>query len=355
VSPRAPRPRYARSAVAGKFYPFHRGHRLLIETALAGSDQVTVIVGSHAAELIPGALRASWVREAFPAADVILVDCDSEGLQDDDSEAWARFTIQRLGGAPDAVFSGEPYGEVWAAWMSRFAGRPVAHVRVDRTGLEPPISGTAVRSDLRASIDHLDEHVARYFAPRRVVVLGAESTGKSTLSRDLAEALSTVPVPEYGALYTQALADPQSYTWREEDFVAIAEGQLALEDAAVELALAPVVICDTDAYVTALFCESYLGKRSAAVERLAAERRYDLYLVCDPQTPFEQDATGTRRLAQRDFLHRRELAYARGIGTTVELFGTREARFEQAVGAIGVMLGETAAPTWAWPGWHLPA
>jgi HTH-type transcriptional regulator, transcriptional repressor of NAD biosynthesis genes len=239
--------------------------------------------------------------------------------------------------------------------MSRLAGRPVAHVRVDRAGLEVPMSGTRVRSDPRAHIDHLDEHVARYFSPRRVVVLGAESTGKSTLSRDLAEALSTVPVPEYGALYTQALRDPQSYTWREADFVAIAEGQLALEDAAVRAALAPVVICDTDAYVTALFCESYLGMRSPEVERLAAERYYDLYLVCDPTTPFVQDMTGTRRLEQREFLHERELAYARRMGRTIELSGSRERRRAQAIEAIRVMLEETAAPTWAWPGWQWPS
>lgn len=190
--------------------------------------------------------------------------------------------------------------------------------------------------------------------PRLIDVLGAESTGKSTLARDLGEALATVPVPEFGALYTQALPHAQSHAWSEEDFVAIAHGQLALEDAALEAALAPVVICDTDAYVTALFCESYLGMRSAEVERLAAERRYDLYLVCDPTTPFVQDMTGTRRPEQRWFLHERELAYARRMGTTIELSGSRESRLAQALEAIRVIVEETAAPIRAWPDWQWP-
>ena len=280
------------------------------------------------------------------------VDCDAEGLADDDSEAWARFAVERLGGAPDAVYSGEDYGDVWASCMAEIAGTAVEHVRVDRSVGVVSTSGSAIRRDPRARLHELDPHVARYFEPRRVVVLGAESTGKSTLSRDLGAALATAPVPEYGALYTQALEHPQTYVWTEPDFVSIAEGQLALEDAAVAAALAPVVICDTDAYVTALFCESFTGKRSLEVERLAAERLYDLYLVCDPTTPFVQDETATRRLEQRTFLHERELAYALRMGRTVELRGSREERLAQALEAIAQMLEATSAPLWTWPGWR---
>ncbi|HEY1479739.1 MAG TPA: ATP-binding protein [Gaiellales bacterium] len=116
------------------------------------------------------------------------------------------------------------------------------------------------------------------------------------------------------------------------------EGQLAREDAACERADLPVVLLDTDAYVTALFCESYTGRRSRAVERLAAARRYDLYLVCDPATPFRQDEHGTRRPEQRAFLHERELAYARRSGPTVELSGSPAERVATAVGAISQML-----------------
>lgn len=348
----AGRKRFAHGVVAGKLYPFHRGHRALIERALAECGRVTVLLGWHEAELIPGELRARWLRESLPQVDVVSVDCDAAGLADDDSEAWARYTLARLGGAPDAVFSGEGYGAVWAGWMAGISGTAVAHVHVDRSLGIVSTSGSAIRREPRARLHELDPHVARFFEPRRVVVLGAESTGKSTLSRELGEALATSPVPEYGARYTQALPSPQTYAWSEADFVAIAEGQLALEDAALAAALAPVVICDTDAYVTALFCESYTGRRSLEVERLAAGRRYDLYLICDPTTPFVQDETATRRLEQRAFLHERELAYARRAGRTVELAGSRRERLSQALDAIGQMLEDTSAPLWTWPGWE---
>jgi NadR type nicotinamide-nucleotide adenylyltransferase len=308
----------------------------------------------RAAEQIPGALRARWLREALPALDVHVVDCDAEGLADGDSAGWAALALRVLGEAPDAVYSSEDYGTRWAAELARLAGTPVVHELVDRARVEVPISGTAIRRDPRAAERFLDPAVARHFGPRRVVVLGAESTGKTTLARDLAVALGCEWVGEYGREYTEQLADPAGHAWTDADFVAIAHEHLRREDAAARRASAPVVVLDTDAKVTELFSESYLGRRTEEVARLAEGRRYDLYLVCDPTTPFVQDATGTRRLEQRRFLHEGELAYARARGPVVELRGDREQRLAQAVAAVGAMLRDTHAPLWTWKEWQQP-
>ena len=112
-----------RGLVIGKFYPPHRGHKFLIETALAQVDHLDVLVCAHPEQTIPGELRARWLQEIHPAAFVRAIDDPGE---DDNSEFWAEYTVQILGSAPDVVFTSEEYGESYA----RFQG--CRHVMIDR-------------------------------------------------------------------------------------------------------------------------------------------------------------------------------------------------------------------------------
>lgn len=126
-------------------------------------------------------------------------------------------------------------------------------------------------------------------APPRVCVLGAESTGKTTLCRDVASRLSVPFLPEFGRHYTEAIPDARSYAWTHEDFRLIAATQNRFED---ELAgRAPIVICDTNAFTTAVFEREYLGSESPEVTDLWTERSYDLYVLTDLDTPFADDHT----------------------------------------------------------------
>src|SRR5688500_1284330 len=87
--------------------------------------------------------------------------------------------------------------------------------------------------------------------PVRVCILGAESTGKTTLCASLAAHYGVPFVPEFGRWYTEAMPDPARYAWRHEDFVAIAEAQNRFEDDAAGW-IWPVLICDTNSFVTAV-------------------------------------------------------------------------------------------------------
>jgi NadR type nicotinamide-nucleotide adenylyltransferase len=126
----------------------------------------------------------------------------------------------------------------------------------------------------------------------RVCVVGAESSGTTTLSQDLAAHYHTVWVPEYGRLYTERLREKGintfSYQWRTEEFVHIALQQQEDEDR-----LAPeanrVLVCDTDALATCIWHQRYLGTWSKEVEEIANRRRYALYLLTDCDIPFESD------------------------------------------------------------------
>ena len=121
-----------------------------------------------------------------------------------------------------------------------------------------------MRADALAALDQLPGGT-RASVVRRVCVLGAESTGKTTLARDLADALATVWVPEYGRDYTETLPDRLRYVWTTPDFEIISKRQNWNEDRAARYANR-IVIVDTDAFATSLFHELYVGYRAPELD-----------------------------------------------------------------------------------------
>jgi len=270
--------RYGHAVVIGKFYPPHRGHKLLIDTALAQSDRVSVIVVFTEGQTIPGARRADWIREIHPRAEVLLVEQGE--LDDRDSPGWAKATIGWIG-RPDAAFTSEAYGEPWSRAMG------CEHVLVDMDRGRVPISGTKVRENPLAAWDFLEPPVRAHFA-KRVVVLGAESTGTTTLARALAERFRTVWAPEYGRHYAEGKYASPDRTWRTDEFVHIAETQHTCVERLARCA-DRVVFSDTDALATAVWHERYVGASAPQVEAFAAAHHPDLYLLTGDEIPFEQD------------------------------------------------------------------
>ncbi|MGH9942744.1 MAG: AAA family ATPase [Pyrinomonadaceae bacterium] len=282
-----------RGLIVGKFYPPHRGHKYLIDSARARVDELWVIVCSKPEHVPSGELRAAWLREIHPDVRVVLIN---DKLDADDSRVWAENSIRWLGFAPEVVFTSEDYGERFAHYLGS------EHVLVDQARAAVPISGTRVRADPFGCWEFLEPPVRAFYA-KRVCLVGAESTGKSTLARALARRFHTVWAPEYGREYSELkLAADGAYHWTAEDFAHIAQTQCALEDAAARHA-DKVLICDTDAFATAVWHRRYLGRRSAEVEAIAAShRRPDLYLLTDIDTPFVQDGTRDGELI-RDWMH----------------------------------------------------
>jgi len=198
-------------------------------------------------------------------------------------------------------------------------------------------------------------------SPKRVVLVGAESTGKTTLARDLRAALvrrggafaQTRWVPEYGREYTilklarereQAAADGRptpemaDLIWTAADFVAIAREQNALEEREARKT-GPVLICDTDTFATAIWHERYLGTRAPEVEALAIARPSLYLLTHHDDVVFEADAI-------RDGEHLRAwmtdsfVERLRGTNHRTEpVRGTREDRVSAACRAIDAWLG----------------
>jgi len=347
--------RYGHGLVIGKFYPPHAGHHHLIDAAAEACERVTVVVAAASVESIPLADRTAWLREAHPQARVHFAPVvDDVEIDYGSDEVWARHVEvfrhglrQYWGSEPgiDAVFSSEPYG---AELARRFGAVSVA---VDPARERVPVSGTAVRDDPAGNWGFLSPAV-RAALVKRVVVVGAESSGTTTLARDLAGAFAarggvwadTRWVPEYGRTYCEEkLAavrqrDPEArledLEWAPEEFALITDRQLAWEEAAARVS-SPLLVCDTDAFATALWHERYLG----GVPPVPSRARHDLWILTDVRdVPFEQDGWRDGEKI-RHAMHARfteELTVRNLPHLLVQ--GTPETRLARAVEAVDALL-----------------
>jgi NadR type nicotinamide-nucleotide adenylyltransferase len=320
--------------VIGKFLPPHRGHSYLIESACAGADQVVVIVCARPDDPIPVEVRAGMLRELHPQTTVLVTPDD---IQDDQGEAtsaaWAARTVDLLGTGPDVVFSSEAYGPRYAAAMG------ARHVSVDPVRRRFPISGTEVRADPWARAAFLAPVVRAWYVIR-ICVLGAESTGTTTLARDLAGHYGCAWVPEYGRTFCERrLAQAPTIDWRTDDFVHIAARQVAEEDAAARRG-GRLLICDTDALATSVWHERYLGVGSPEVQRLAAARSYALYVLTGDDIPFVQDGTRDGEHIRTWMTGRFRQALAARAEPWLEVRGGRDERLAAVTARIDDLLAQ---------------
>jgi NadR type nicotinamide-nucleotide adenylyltransferase len=324
--------RWEHGLIVGKFYPPHAGHHELIDAAAAACDRVTVVVAPSSPESVPLELRLDWLREAHPAHVRFVGVHDDHPVDYADPLAWERHTavFREAAGTDrvDAVFSSEAYGEELAR---RFGAQAVS---VDPDRIRTPVSGTAVRADPVAHWDLLGPGV-RGWLTRRVIVVGAESTGTTTMARALARHYRTRGgvwartrwVPEFGRELTARklavlrLSRPgaavEDVTWDRDDFVAVATEQSAVEDAAAREG-SPILFGDTDALATTIWEERYLsggGDWVVSPGVMARVRPPALYLLTHhDQVPFVND----------------------GLRDGEQIRGWMTARFERELGALAV-------------------
>ncbi len=122
--------------------------------------------------------------------------------------------------------------------------------------------------------------------PKKIVAIGPEGAGKSTLCEQLAQHYETMWCPEFARAYL--LTNGTKYSF--DDLLIIARGQLSLEDEIAAMAHhnKPLFI-DTDMYVMKVWCEFVFGKCHRFILEQIAVRKYDLYLLCQPDLPWVQD------------------------------------------------------------------
>ena len=172
----------------------------------------------------------------------------------------------------------------------------------------------------------------------KVVLFGPESTGKTTLSKALAEYYSTSWVAEYARAYLQNKWDQEQKTCERSDLLPIAIGQMQLENAAVTQAN-KLLFCDTNLLETKVYSEVYYqGYCDPHIDLYAKKNCYNLYFLCDIDVPWEaddlRDKPGERKkmfLAFESALDKFDLPY-------VVLSGSKTVRLKSAVKYINQFL-----------------
>lgn len=316
------------AVVFGKFWPLHLGHTALIADAVARSLRTLVFV-NDGMEDVPATVRIGWVKEEFPDADVRscpdLCGHDTSECTPFCSKRYASWLIENFGRV-DAVFSGESYGDLLSLELGATSMRRPRDLS---------ISGRKIRANLVGGWN-LMSPPARAWYCRRVVVVGAESTGTTTLAQDLAASLSTDWVPEFGREFTEAHG--LDHHWVTADFEFIAESQISMEENAARHS-GPVLICDTDALATAIWHERYVGGSSRQVMNAADNHRPHLYILTCDDIPFDQDGFRDGEHIRNWMTSRfREVLKESGV-PWIEVSGTRDERVSQSAEAIREFCG----------------
>ena len=319
--------------VFGKFMPFHKGHEAMIRFALSKCDFLTVLVCVSDKETVPGELRQSWISETFAGHKNIRVQVfvyleselpNSSVSSTVVSEVWARVFKQLL---PDhsLLITSEPYGNYVAGFMQ------IQHIPFDLSKAEVPVSATAIRNNLVANWHFLPEAVRRHLA-LKVVILGTESTGKTTLTENLAAYFNCSKVLEAGRDLI-----PDSNAFSIDDLYLVAhEHAKRIDEAAT--GNSALVIIDTDIHITKSYCNYSFGKELKVSEDIYRANKAQLYLYLNNDVEYYQDGTRLSK-EERDKLdlsHRKVVKDANL--PVVEISGNWEERFKQAVEQIRLLI-----------------
>jgi NadR type nicotinamide-nucleotide adenylyltransferase len=182
---------------------------------------------------------------------------------------------------------------------------------------------------------------------KKIVILGPESTGKSTLCEQLAQHYETTWCPEFAREYL--LVNGTNYDF--EDLEIIAKGQLALEDEYTTLLEnqsetmlengehLPLFI-DTDMYVAKVWCEFVFEKCHRFILDEIIKRQYDLYLLCNIDLPWVKDELREYPdLASRQKLYNiyEDIMINQSV-PWIEISGSYEERLQKAIAAVDKLL-----------------
>jgi HTH-type transcriptional regulator, transcriptional repressor of NAD biosynthesis genes len=279
--------------IGGKFLPFHMGHVYVTIAASNQVDELYVVLSSSenrdrelckrdGIRYIPAQVRLSWLGDAFNNIENIKI-LHIEDDQWDDNYDWKQGAdmIRKAIGKPiDYVFSSE---NSYEKYFNKYYPNS-KHIVIDDTRKTIPVSATQMRKNLYSYWDKLPNCVKSYFT-KKVVVIGTESCGKSTLVQKLAKFYNTNYEHEVGRDY----CDKYSNQLTSEMFNLIAMEHFLLQEKKSEESN-KILFVDSDATITQYYLNMYFkNQKSPLIEEIVKLQRYDLAIFLEPDVEWISD------------------------------------------------------------------
>lgn len=170
----------------------------------------------------------------------------------------------------------------------------------------------------------------------KIAIVGPESTGKTSLTKQLADYFETLLVPEFAREYCKDLN--RSYTL--EDEVNIFHGQIASEKSIIKSAQKDFVFCDTMVLTVKIWCDHLFGSTPKEVLKGIAEQSYDLYLLMDIDLPWQEDDLRDFPTLREHFMEIWHQELKTLSANYKVISGTGDQRFHNAKGIVKEFLSE---------------
>ena len=282
--------------LGGKFLPLHLGHVYAIVYASSIVDELYVVL-THSKKrdkelcegtkmnYVPPHIRLRWLSKLtkdMPHVKVIEIE-DDYGNDDYDWKEGAQLIKKKISKPIDYVFSSEPsYKDIFADLYPNST-----QVLIDPKRKHVHISATKIREEgIFENWSYIPQIVKPYFV-KKVVVVGTESCGKSTLVKNLAKIYNTTYVAEYGRKVCEELGGCDGIII-EEDYQQIAYGHKMEEVRVIERAN-KLVFIDTEAIVTQFYSNLYNNEHQIVLDEIAKLQDYDLWIFLEPDVKWVSD------------------------------------------------------------------
>ena len=166
---------------------------------------------------------------------------------------------------------------------------------------------------------------------KKLVLIGVESSGKTTLAKALAEKLQGTYVPEYARMYLNA----HGLSYQQEDLLAIAKGQSELIKEACNKEV-QWILCDTDLLVIKVWSEQVFGSCDAWIEEQIKNEPSHFYILCAPDIDWEYDPQRILpNLEDRLALHKHYKSLLQQLHCNfIEVNGALSNRVQQVIAAL---------------------
>lgn len=258
----------------------------MIDFANNQCSKLYVVVCASDKESISSFIRASWIRDEYAGMDnidVIEFDYSESELPNSSSacteisRVWAN-VFKKILPKVDCLITSEPYGDYVANYLG------IKHTLFDGSRSIVNISATLVRNDILKFWDMLPRPVKSYFQ-KTISILGTESTGKTSVVSALAKEPYATPVYETGR---EIIEDSKDFSYSQLHEVATEHAQRIKS---AKQTLKPIIVIDTDAYITMSYAEFVFNKPLDLGNNILSQSNVDLAIYLSHENSYIQDGT----------------------------------------------------------------